>query len=191
MTTPKNWQSPFPYLKAPLYSKDLSKSQIKAISTKPEDVISVAGNLTHTPCPIVKIQSIKNASHPANGQYGLFAAQNIKAGSFILAYLGKVHAGEAASDESDYDLWLDRDADVAVDAAYEGNEGRFVNDYRGIGDRANAEFSPVWCERWGQMCVGIWAMGSSKKHAGGIKKGQEILVSYGKGFWDERRKGSV
>ena len=188
MGTPKNWPASFPYIKSPLHSKELTKQQIEALRTRQTGASSVAPNFTTTPSNNVKIQAITDASHPANGQFGLFAAQNIKPGSFILAYLGRVHSGEAASAESDYDLWLDRDADVAVDAAKEGNEGRFVNDYRGIGKRANAEFSPVWCERWGEMCVGIWAIGSGKKEVGGIKKGEEILVSYGKGFWDERRK---
>lgn len=119
-----------------------------------------------------------------------------------MAYLGKVHSGSlAASDptsasaKSDYDLWLDRDADVAVDAAREGNEARFVNDYRGIGTKANAEFRPVWCQRWGELCVGVWAIsgrqqkgkGAAEKNSG-IRKGEEILVSYGKGFWEERRR---
>lgn len=78
--------------------------------------------------------------------------------------------------------------DAAVDAASEGNEGRFVNDFRGVGDRANAEFRTVWCERWGEHCVGVWVLGGGKKRKGvGIKKGEEILVSYGKGFWGERK----
>lgn len=79
---------------------------------------------------------------------------------------------------------------MAVDAAREGNEGRFVNDFRGVAERANAEFRTVWCERWGELCVGVWVIGgggSGKKKGGGIKKGDEILVSYGKGFWDGRR----
>lgn len=36
--------------------------------------------------------------------------------------------------------------------------------------------------------MGVWVLGGGKKKKGvGIKKGEEILVSYGKGFWDERR----
>ncbi|KYK55161.1 uncharacterized protein DCS_07123 [Drechmeria coniospora] len=140
---------------------------------------------TAAPSAKVKIQAIRDSSHPANGQYGLFAAQCLPAGSFILAYLGRVHAGASSSSESDYDLWLDKEADVAVDAAREGNEGRFVNDYRGIGHRANAVFGPAYCERWGELCVGLWVVGG-KKVGKGIKKGEEILVSYGKGFWKER-----
>lgn len=79
---------------------------------------------------------------------------------------------------------------MAVDAALQGNEARFVNDYRGVGPRANAEFRPAFCERWGEMCVGVWVLGEGKKggNGNGIRKGEEILVSYGKGFWDERRR---
>lgn len=117
---------------------------------------------------------------------------------------GSTGADEEAA--SDYDLWLDRDADVAVDAARQGNEARFVNDFRGVEARANAEFRSVFCERWGQVCVGVWVLGTTGKRKkkkkkmgggvaggkgsgdGGIRKGEEILVSYGKGFWEERRR---
>ncbi|KAI8681320.1 SET domain-containing protein [Fusarium keratoplasticum] len=190
MSRPKNWPDGFPYLHAPLHDKSLSPAHIQALRTKPSSEIPVIpSSSTATPCPLVRIQPITNPSHPANGQSGLFAAQNLAPGSFILAYLGRVHSGAASSTESDYDLWLDREADAAVDAAREGNEGRYVNDYRGVGERANAEFRTVWCERWGELCVGVWVLGSGKKKkgAGGIRKGEEILVSYGKGFWGERR----
>lgn len=82
-----------------------------------------------------------------------------------------------------------------MDAAQAGNEGRYVNDYRGVKEKANAVFGTAWCERWGQLCVGVWVVGGGgggKKGGGewkGIRKGEEILVSYGKGFWDERRTG--
>ncbi|KAF5007093.1 hypothetical protein FDECE_6559 [Fusarium decemcellulare] len=191
MSKPKNWPDGFPYLRAPLHDKSLSPSHLQALGSKPSpssDTPIIASSATTTPCPLVKIQPITNSTHPANGQCGLFAAQNLAPGSFILAYLGRVHSGAASSTESDYDLWLDREADAAVDAAAEGNEGRYVNDYRGVGDRANAEFRTVWCERWGELCVGVWVLGGGKKKkGGGIKKGDEILVSYGKGFWGERK----
>lgn len=189
MSRPKNWPESMPYLKAPLHDKDLSKAQIETLRTRPASVPSAPASATQTPSAVVKIQTIREASHPAHGQHGLFAAQNLKPGALIVAYLGRVHGGEGEGnrEESDYDLWLDREADLAVDAASEGNEGRYVNDYRGVRERANAEFGPVWCERWGQLCIGIWVMGG-KKNAAGIKKGEEILVSYGKGFWGERQK---
>ncbi|KAJ4134593.1 hypothetical protein BFJ70_g14710 [Fusarium oxysporum] len=191
MSKPKNWPDGFPYLKAPLHDKSLTPTHIQALKNKPSapgGIPIIPSPATTTPCNLVKIQPISEPSHPANGQSGLFAAQNLAPGSFILAYLGRVHSGSASSTESDYDLWLDRELDAAVDAANEGNEGRFVNDFRGVGERANAEFRTVWCERWGELCVGVWVLGGGKKKKGvGIKKGEEILVSYGKGFWGERK----
>ena len=206
MSQPKNWPSTLPYLKAPLHSKDLTKTHLAAIRARPtsststssggsSSIPTVAASETPTPSTRVKIQPISAPTHPANGQAGLFATQNLKPGAFILAYLGRVHSSDGTSATSDYDLWLDKEADVAVDAALQGNEARFVNDYRGVGPRANAEFRPVFCERWGEMCVGVWVVGAGKKGGGkdggraaGIKKGEEILVSYGKGFWEERRR---
>ncbi|KEY67671.1 hypothetical protein S7711_03924 [Stachybotrys chartarum IBT 7711] len=195
MSKPKNWPGTLPYLTAPLLCRTLTASHLVAIRTKPPpsaDIPSVAAAATQTPSPLVRIQAISDPAHPAHGQHGLFAARDLRPGTLVLAYLGRVHAGGASSDRSDYDLWLDRAADVAVDAAAEGNEGRFVNDYRGVRGRANAEFGNVWCERWGQLCVGVWVLG--KRNAGGaregvgIRKGEEILVSYGKGFWQERQR---
>ncbi|EJP67945.1 SET domain-containing protein [Beauveria bassiana ARSEF 2860] len=213
MPRPKNWPSTLPYLTAPLHGKDLTPAHLAAIRTKPSSssasstadvpVISAA-DTPPLPCPRVKIQPITSpASHPALGQCGLFAARNLAPGTLILAYLGRVHAGgggsaagAAGKSSSDYDLWLDREADVAVDAAACGNEARFVNDYRGVGPaRPNAEFRPAFCERWGEVCVGVWVMaaaaggkGKGQGGKGGIRKGEEILVSYGKGFWEERRR---
>ncbi|KAH0529402.1 hypothetical protein TsFJ059_004153 [Trichoderma semiorbis] len=187
MSKPKNWPATLPYLKAPLYGKDISPSHIQFLRTKPPNdssaidqvpIAPASSPATETPCPRVKIQAITDRNHPAYGQFGLFAAQNIAPGELILAYLGRLHGRATTSEESDYDLWLDREMDVAVDAAGEGNEGR-----------------------WGEVCVGVWAVGggsgkakedgkkkTKKKSEGGIKKGEEILVSYGKGFWEERRK---
>lgn len=210
MSKPKNWPEALPYLSSPLLHKALSTSQIQLLKNKPSIATAAESYLSspipivptpscQTPSPLVKIQPIHDANHPANGQYGLFAARDLKPGTFIIPYLGRVHPGtaEATDPDSDYDLWLDHDANLAVDASKEGNEARFVNDYRGVRERPNAEFGTAWCERWGQLCVGFWVLDAGKaKPSGkgkgdrarqqGIKKGEEILVSYGKGFWGER-----
>jgi len=103
-------------------------------------------------------------------------------------------------EKSDYDLWLDRDADLAVDAARMGNEARFVNDYRGVPRReegkkkANAEFRVVWDARTGEKGMAVFVLPAGKRATGkartvGIRAGEEVLVSYGRGFWQERREG--
>lgn len=158
------------------------------------------------PSALVEIRTITDPGHPACGQRGLFAARALRPNSFVVPYLGIYHrghvtigsSGKNTRRESDYDLWLDRAADVAVDAAVAGNEARFVNDYRGTGrPRPNAEFREVWDPRRGERGMAVFVLPAGKRAlasggggdaAAGIAKGDEILVSYGKGFWEKRQK---
>ncbi|KAK4170604.1 hypothetical protein QBC36DRAFT_201075, partial [Triangularia setosa] len=155
-------------------------------------------------------------SDPAFGQSGLFATQHLSPGSLILPYLGEYHPGSGPGlqnsdgydySKSDYDLWLDREGDVAVDAARCGNEARFVNDYRGVPyhppppgpgakqpkqqkGRPNAEFRVAWDERRQERVMSVWVLPEGKKGLNkGVERGGEVLVSYGRGFWEERRRG--
>ncbi|KAK4145203.1 uncharacterized protein C8A04DRAFT_35925 [Dichotomopilus funicola] len=115
---------------------------------------------------------------------------------------------------SDYDLWIDRESDLAVDAARAGNEARFINDYRGVPGpdqhvnsnfktkkqkkddqrtKANAEFRTVWDPRTGERGMAVFVLPAGKKATGrartvGITRGEEVLVSYGRGFWQGRRE---
>ncbi|KIH91252.1 hypothetical protein SPBR_01852 [Sporothrix brasiliensis 5110] len=218
---PANWPSNVTYLTTPVYA-GISQRQRKMLQTQPADLpgapastpplSEVPSILRFGPSPLVEIRSITDPHHPACGQRGLFAARNLRAGSFILPYLGVYHRGNVAAGrpgtnphnkrESDYDLWLDREADVAVDADRQGNEARFINDYRGTGKpRANAEFREVWDPRRGERGMAVFVLpagkrallqaaanGQSSSTVGGIAQGDEILVSYGKGFWEMRQK---
>ncbi|KAI0009161.1 hypothetical protein F4779DRAFT_384507 [Xylariaceae sp. FL0662B] len=201
-TTPKNWPASIPYLSQPSYSPHITKSQHQALKVRSPDLSTeIPRDLPRGPSSAVRIVSISDPAHPANGQCGLFAARHLGPGTLILPYYGVVHASQAPGHEtSDYDLWLDRDAGLAVDAEKAGNEARFVNDYRGVRARPNAEFRECWDLRRGERCMAVFALpagrkthaGGGKKGAGGggIAKGEEILVSYGKGFWGGRRDES-
>lgn len=263
---PKNWPEDVPYLYAPRHSPALTGSQLAAIRVAPAQpagdaaTAAVPRNLRRGPCAAVEIRTITDPRHPAAGQRGLFAARRLEPGALVLPYLGEVHPGTVDDDdhqrrqqhshaESDYDLWLSRDADVAVDAARCGNEARFVNDYRGVPGavRANAEFREIWDPRPqtreppggcgaaaaeagaslppSVQAAGEWTMavfvlpvgkkalakqqqkqqqqqqqkrckllgavaggGRRERPLGGINEGEEILVSYGKGFWEKRKQ---
>ncbi|KAJ9649103.1 hypothetical protein H2199_001017 [Coniosporium tulheliwenetii] len=158
---PKGWPPGLPYLIQPTYSLSLTPSTLQRLRTHPPNT------------PIL-----------TNGQYGLFAARDLPPDSFVLLYVGHVHGAEDADARSDYDLCLDGEMGVGVDAARGGNEARFVNDYRGIEDGGpNAEFREVWVER-GQgtgkvvekgMGVFVLSAGKSGRRAKGIVKGKEIL----------------
>ena len=194
---PKNWPSNLPYLTTTLHSKILTPTHISFLRTRTEDAREIPPNTPKGPCQLVKITPISTPSHPANGQSGLFATKDLKPGTFILQYLGEIHATSArpASTSlvdphanSDYDLSLDRELGLGIDADKRGNEARFINDYRGIAEKPNAEFKEIWDERRKERGMGVWVLNEGKSGKGkGIRKGEEILVSYGRGFWGARK----
>jgi hypothetical protein len=190
---PKHWTAEIVYLRAPCYSKDLDGDAMKALIMPRSDMsLTEQARTVAGPYNNVKIITISTQSHPANGQHGLFANQHLLPDTFILPYLGFVH-GKADTDEaSDYDLSLDRDFGIGVDASKMGNEARFINDYRGVSTSPNAEFRNIYVDIGNgkvekRMGVFVLSAGKAGKRAKGVLKGQEILVSYGKGFWTERQ----
>jgi hypothetical protein len=135
---------------------------------------------------------VVDTSHPAHGQHSLCTTQHLTPDTFILPYLGFVHDQTDTDESSDYDLSLDRELGIGVDATRMGNEARFINDYRGVSTAPNAEFRDILFDVGNGMVekrVGVFVLsaGKSGKRAKGIGRGQEILVSYGKGFWTERQ----
>ena len=73
---------------------------------------------------------------------------------------------------------------LTLDAARAGNEGRFINDFRGMptaaGGRsgANVRFAARVDER-GQTQMGVYVLPGGV----GVAKHAELLLSYGKGYW--------
>ncbi|KAG5733061.1 hypothetical protein E4T56_gene3561 [Termitomyces sp. T112] len=136
--------------------------------------------VVHTVRPSVVIRKISSTVHPAFGQYGLFASRRIPPKTHIIDYIGEIHCDDRP--DSDYDLSVYRGhdgADVGIDASRMGNEARFINDYRGIMAKPNAIFSDV-DTILGEKRMSIWSSGQE------IRKGEEILVSYGKSWWRAR-----
>ncbi|KAK8069860.1 hypothetical protein PG994_006476 [Apiospora phragmitis] len=156
------------------------------------------------------------AHHPALGQRGLFAASDMAPSSFLCLYVGRVHtdAREDTDTRSHYDLsfhQLDKEdvggGGLSIDATQCGNESRMANDFHGIADKANAEFRDCLVQvpsdrrregwKW-ERKVGIFvcpagrAAGVRRHAAGsadggaGLKAGDEILVNYGREYWDSR-----
>ncbi|PVH96356.1 hypothetical protein DM02DRAFT_617262 [Periconia macrospinosa] len=190
--TPNNWPPGVVYLHQPCYSKRLQTDAAATLTFSKSDLPSTEEpRKCKGPFANVKITPIFVPSHPANGQSGLFAAQHLPPDTFILPYIGYVHGPNDLDENSDYDLSLDRELGIGVDASKMGNEARFINDYRGVSAAPNAEFRHVFVDVGKgrvekRMGVFVLSAGKSGKRAKGIEKGREILVSYGKGFWTER-----
>ncbi|KAF2417641.1 hypothetical protein EJ08DRAFT_654490 [Tothia fuscella] len=188
--TPRLWPPDILYLSKPVISTYITTQDLELLNTSSSNTPSI--RQTTGPCARVKIAPIHNSNHPAKGQNGLFATLHLEAGTFLLFYLGFVHGKADTDPNSDYDLSLDRELGIGIDATKMGNEGRFINDYRGITSTGpNCEFKEVWVEigkglTEKRMAIYVLPTGKSGKRAQGIEKGEEILVSYGKGFWNER-----
>lgn len=190
---PKGWPSSITYLQSPLLSKKLGADKARQLlllkSDLPPDVQTWKPSAPHSN---VRITSVAEASHPAHGQHALCATQHLPPNTFILPYLGYVHDQTDIDEASDYDLSLDRELGIGVDASKMGNEARFINDYRGVSTAANAEFRDIFVDVGSgkvEKRVGVFVLsaGKSGKRTKGIARGEEILVSYGKGFWSERQ----
>jgi len=197
-TVPKNWPVNITYLTTPSYSPTLTPDHLSVLRTSSKDSTPIPANISRGASALVKITPITVPTHPANGQCGLFATKDLKPGTFILQYIGDLHAPNPKFKidphaDSDYDLSLDRDRGIGIDAAKKGNEARFINDYRGVGEKPNAEFKEIWDVARSERGMGVWVLeeGKGKSSKGkwkGIKKGEEILVSYGRGFWGARKR---
>ncbi|OLY79246.1 hypothetical protein AYI68_g6689 [Smittium mucronatum] len=198
--TPKNWPNDVKFVSDLQFSGDLSKNLqvgnpncsfgkrdielMQKISVSKIYGLNSTQHIYRNPTALktVRIDSLADfPNHPASPYYGLFATKNLLSGQLIIPYYGLVTKNQDAFEESDYCLRLNN---LAVDANSIGNEGRFVNDYRGILDKPNAEFKEFINIDLNRIEMGIFVISNKSKE--GIKKKQEICVSYGKGFWSAR-----
>ena len=167
----------------PRIDPDLRQQMRKLVSTY-QSIIASRGV---PPSKLVRIRTITDPHHPAFGQRGLFVAQNLKPRQWIINYGGElVRDDEPQAETSDYCLGYGKAC--CIDACNAGNESRFVNDYRGVpgATRNNVEFS----EYEPPSTAGDIAIVGFRVGPLGIKRGDELLTSYGKGFWRGRGMNS-
>ena len=163
----------------------------------PRDVLARFKPATRLPAPSAKeARSVKvragricDAAHPAFGQCGLFAARKLAPGEHVCDYRGVVTLSEHEDKASDYTLAFVEEGALrlTLDAARAGNEGRFINDFRGVpassatnGGRAGANVRfAARVDARGQTQMGVYVLPGGA----GIAKGAELLLSYGKGYW--------
>src|SRR3954467_11897766 len=91
-TVPKNWQVNITYLTTPSYSPTLTPDHLSVLRTSSKDSTPIPANISRGASALVKITPITVPTHPANGQCGLFATKDLKPGTFILQYIGDLHA---------------------------------------------------------------------------------------------------
>ena len=119
---------------------------------------------------------VKKSTLPGAGK-GLFAKQFIPRGTRILEYKGKISTwkdAESVDGENGYIYYVRRNH--VIDASRRPRAlARYANDARGLqrvkGITNNAEYEEVGLRVFIRACKDIPA-------------GAEILVEYGKGYWD-------
>ncbi|KAJ3274249.1 hypothetical protein HDV01_003322 [Terramyces sp. JEL0728] len=173
MSKPKCWPADIKYLTENEWDNPPLLYTSPSVTDKD---ITLHDSTISGPCKLVKITQIADESHPAYPAFGLFSTSAIPPKTLILNYIGVVRAGDEASQTSDYILHFD--GDYSVDAEFAGNEGRYVNDFRGISDKPNVKFQ-LHKNKRGRVNMGIWSIAK-------IPKGKELTVTYGKGFWQQR-----
>ncbi|KAJ3112037.1 hypothetical protein HDU96_005040 [Phlyctochytrium bullatum] len=135
----------------------------------------------------VNIFKIQDEKHPAFGQFGLIAKSKIPPRTYILDYCGVIHTEPYASKTSHYILSFERIYSLSIDAEKAGNEARMINDYRGVPGavRPNVEFQTYRNAKTGEIRMGIFSLSKP------IRAGEELLLSYGKGFWNQQDSYSI
>lgn len=174
MPQPSNWPADIAYIQRNVYSKGMDAAALKVIGHTPQ-----WPGPPQQVCKLVKIKKITDPKHPAYNQYGLFAAKKIPPRTHLLDYLGYVHTAAESDESSNYDIVLDKDTGIAIDAQRCGCEARMVNDYRGICERPNVQFDDRYVGD--ELRIAIFTMSEP------ISAGTELCINYGKGFWNARQ----
>ncbi|KAJ3124574.1 hypothetical protein HK100_011187 [Physocladia obscura] len=220
---PANWPADIKFIIDYVFSPQLNLVRLPAVSIEHAAKFNLRMLLPKPyASPFALIVRINNSKHPANGQNGLFAITDIPPNTHIVDYVGEIISADSEQVKtSDYVLDFGgggegvsleaadgREIRLAVDGAVVGNEGRMVNDFRGVPaepdyskrsfnkkksataaefahfankSKANVEFRSYVNAKTREMRMGLFCC-----EAKGIRKGQELLISYGKGYWASR-----
>lgn len=128
----------------------------------------------------VAVQVINVRNHPAFNRK-TEAKQLVATGLIENDEIIGLYGGEVSFDLTKwntYQLATSTNAKYCIDAFVHGNEMRFINDHTGIAAEPNAKFF-IADERVGKFDVAVVVALRV------IQAGEEILVSYGKGYWEE------
>ena len=130
----------------------------------------------------LSVVSITARNHPAYNRSGTESLRVVTVEALAKhEYLG-LFAGVVQPDTADgwnpYQLAPSTSCGYFVDASQIGNEMRFINDYRGVADAPNVKFYLYRSRVRGYLATVIVALHD-------IEAGQELLVDYGDGYWDQ------
>ena len=164
---------------------DAVPAEVREKYAPPNRVRKRAARFSHK----VYFRRISDPDHPAHGEFGLYCAlDRIPPGAWLLDYVGRVMRGEDQDKQSDYVSDFGEKSELACDANKHGNEARFLNDFRNTGKFPNVEFN-LRRDKNGELRQGVYvklAKDARRPGFDGVRKDEELLVSYGKSYWRSR-----
>jgi hypothetical protein len=130
---------------------------------------------------LVTIRKVADPNHPCNGQLGLFAARELKKDYYLGEYTGividqmveSVYSSKYLVDYSN--PGIDGLEMVVADAAVQGNEMRFINDFRNTGKEVNIVMKRMWVAGMLRPFVQLTS---------DVKEGEEFFADYGERYWE-------
>ena len=138
---------------------------------------------THPISEKLIVQDITIRNHPAYNRKGdakqLTATANISQGEYLVSYGGHVRLVDADGEAewNPYQAAADKTSNYYIDGEEIGNEMRYINDAKGVGNKQpNVEFFQSRRRLQGYFTTEIFASQA-------IKVGEELLVSYGDDYW--------
>ena len=126
----------------------------------------------------LEVFSVK-CDHPAYPGFGVRAKEFLEKGSNIGFYAGWLRKGSEAPDNA---YVFNLREDWVIDAGASGNVTRYINDYRGTGQKVNIDVleTVVKRERASEIPGVIFVAATD------IKEGEELLFDYGPEYWAEK-----
>jgi SET domain-containing protein len=126
----------------------------------------------------VIIRTINNPKHSAYLQKGLFASTYLKKNFMIGKYVGELISHSPRDQSYLYYVGHIHGNVYYIDAKDYGNEMRYINDFRGIAERANVMFKRQITNNKDQFKVDVSVISLRD-----IECDEELLIDYGDSFW--------
>jgi len=164
-TPPMNWPLSVEYISKVVKNGSLSKDVRRQMNS------SAANFARH----FVTVMPIHQLMHPSYGHYGLFALQDLDGSKILGEFTGKIKMAELNErfrQPLNVPLFRGHNFSVDIDATIQGNEFRFLNDYRNSDQttpNVRLDCVPVGGD-WHVVVVTLRP----------IKQGEEILADYGR-----------
>ncbi|KAJ1456675.1 hypothetical protein M885DRAFT_616042 [Pelagophyceae sp. CCMP2097] len=125
--------------------------------------------------PGLVVRRIDAETHPCHGEHGCFATRRWEPFEILGPYVGIVRPPAV---EGGFVVALQTDVphteSLSLDATHQGNELRYVNDYRGCGDGANVSLQSAVVDTLPMQFLVVTRP---------VGHGEEFLTDYGEEYW--------